>query len=131
MILSKRSDSVGAFASGLCLAHCIATPFLFALQPLAVSEEAAPLWWKSLDYIFLAVSFLAVYWSAIKTSKNWMKYALWISYGALAFAILNEKFELLHLGELSVYIPAASLIVLHLYNKTYCQCVDDTYCATQ
>ncbi len=131
MILVNKSDSVGALASGLCLIHCVATPFLFVLQPLSVSEEAAPLWWQSLDYIFLVVSFFAVYWSAVNTSKRWMRYALWISYVVLALAILNEKFEVLHLGEFLTYIPATSLIGLHLYNQKYCQCADETCCATQ
>ena len=131
MILINKSDSLGALASSLCLLHCVATPFLFVLQPLAVSEEAAPFWWQSLDFVFLVISFLAVYWSAINTSKKWMRNALWTSFIVLALAILNEKFELLHLGEFLTYIPAASLIGLHLYNKKYCQCDDDTCCATQ
>lgn len=131
MVLSNRSDSLGAFASGLCLIHCVATPFLFVLQPLAVSEEAAPLWWQSLDYVFLIVSFFAVYWSAINTSKSWMRSALWISFSVLTMAILNEKFELLYLGEFLTYIAAASLIGLHLYNQKYCQCADEKCCATK
>ena len=31
---SFKSDTVGAFASGLCMIHCLATPF-FLLPPLA------------------------------------------------------------------------------------------------
>lgn len=130
MVLSNRSDSLGVFASGLCLIHCIATPLIFVLQPLAVSEEAAPLWWKSLDYVFLVISFIAVYWSAKNTSKTWMRSALWISWVALTFAILNEKMELFHLGEISIYIPAVVLIGLHLYNQKYCKCKDEECCAT-
>ena len=130
MILINKSDSLGALASGLCLVHCVATPFLFVLQPLTVSEGAAPFWWQSLDFIFLAVSFVAVYRSAINTSKRWMRYALWISFIALTLAIVNEKFELLHIGEFMTYFPAASLIGLHLYNQKYCQCANTTCCAT-
>lgn len=128
--LFSKSDSFGAIASGLCLLHCIATPILFAIQPMATHVEEAPIWWKSLDYIFLLLSFFAVYWSAKNSSKNWMKYALWTSWILLTLAILNEKLELFHLGELVVYIPAISLIGLHLYNRKYCQCADETCCAT-
>ena len=65
-----KSDSLGVAASGLCLIHCIATPFLFAIQPLIVYADGAPIWWKSLDYFFLLISFFAVYQSAKNTSKR-------------------------------------------------------------
>jgi hypothetical protein len=123
--LVTKSDTFGAFASSLCLVHCIVTPILFAIQPIAAQTEGAPIWWKSLDYIFLIISFFAVLWSAKNTSKTWMKYALWISWLLLTLAIVNEKLELFHLGELVVYIPAVSLIGLHLYNRKYCQCGDE------
>lgn len=125
-----NSDSLGSLASGLCLLHCIATPILFAMQPITAHVEGAPIWWKSLDYIFLLLSFFAVFWSAKNSSKTWVKYALWTSWFLLTLAILNEKMELFHLGELVVYIPAISLIGLHLYNRKYCQCADETSCAT-
>lgn len=127
---SKKSDAFGAISSTLCLIHCIATPILFAMQPISAHVEEAPIWWKSLDYIFLALSFFAVYWSAKKSSRTWVKYALWISWIALTLAIVNEKLELFHLGELVVYIPAGALIVLHLYNRKYCKCADETCCTT-
>lgn len=125
--ISFHSDPIGAMASSLCLIHCIATPFIFIAQPLA-AEEAAPTWWKSLDYVFLCISFFAVYWSVRKTSKSWMKYALWISWVVLTGAILNEKLELFHLTEFSVYIPATALIILHFYNRKYCQCANEECC---
>ena len=130
MTFTDKSDSIGALASGLCLIHCIATPLIFVVQPLTVSDQAAPFWWQSLDYIFLLISFFAVFWTVRNTSKTWIKYALWVSYVLLVFAIMNEKFELFHLGELVEYLPAASLIGLHLYNRKYCQCApNDSCCA--
>jgi len=123
--ISAKSDAFGALASSLCLAHCIVTPILFAIQPISAHAEGVPIWWGSLDYIFLILSSVAVYWSVKNSSKTWVKYALWASFVVLAMAILNEKFELFHLGELVVYIPAISLIGLHLYNRKYGQCVDD------
>ncbi len=128
--LSINSDPIGALAGSLCLLHCAATPFIFIIQPLAI-EETAPTWWKSLDYIFLLVSFFAVYWSVRNTSKNWMKYALWISWIILTMAIINEKLELFALTEFSIYIPAIGLVFLHFYNRKYCQCADETCCASE
>lgn len=126
--LILKSDSIGAMASSLCLLHCIATPLLFAIQPISIHTEVTPVWWKSLDYIFLLFSFFAVFRSTKSSSKIWMKYALWISWIILTLAILNEKMELLHLGELLIYIPAIALVFLHLYNSKYCQCVDENCC---
>lgn len=123
--LELKSDSLGSIASGLCLVHCIITPLIFVIQPISVHSDSAPIWWKSLDYLFLIVSLLAVYWSAKNTTKDWIKYGLWISWILLTAAILNEKLELFHLGELVVYIPAISLIGLHLYNRKYCSCNED------
>jgi multidrug transporter EmrE-like cation transporter len=124
--LSTKSDSFGALASGLCLVHCIVTPFIFAMQPISAHVEDAPAWWSSLDYIFLTLSFLAVFWSVKNSTKTWVKYALWVSLAVLSLAIFNEKFELYHLGELVVYIPAMSLVGLHLYNRKHCQCESET-----
>lgn len=127
--LTLKSDNIGALASSLCLLHCLATPLFFIVQPLRIHETSSPIWWKSLDFIFLILSFFAVYWSAKNTSKNWIKYLLWLSWAILTFAIVNEKLELFHLPELAVYIPTLALIVLHIYNKKYCQCKDGNCCA--
>ena len=129
--ISVRSDLFGAAASALCLAHCLATPFLFAAHTGHVhGHEASPFWWGTLDLVFIAISWLAVYWSAKHTSKKWMRVGLWISWVLLAFVILNEKFELLHIPEAAIYIPSLALVGLHLYNRKYCQCQDEACCAT-
>lgn len=130
MILNQKSDALGALSSGLCLIHCIATPFLFVIQShAACCPSTTPLWWKSIDYIFLAISFFAVYRSAQQTSKNWMKYALFTSWVVLGVIILNERMALLPIPEGSIYIASLSLVSLHIYNSKYCQCSNDTCCA--
>jgi len=128
--LSSKSDFIGATASGLCLIHCIATPFLFVAQAgLAHGEELHPQWWGALDLIFLTISLLAIWWSSKNTSKNWMRIALWTCWTVLALLVLNEKLGLVHLMEEIIYLPAVSLVVLHLYNRNYCQCGDEACCA--
>ena len=127
----NSSDSIGAFASGLCLVHCIATPFIFIAQTCsATCCHTAPGWWTAIDFLFIGVSFFAVYWSAKHSSKSWMTYSLWISWVLLCFVILNEKIALLALPEASIYIPALALVALHLYNRKYCKCEDDTCCTS-
>jgi glucan phosphoethanolaminetransferase (alkaline phosphatase superfamily) len=125
----QKPDTIGALASALCMAHCIATPLLFIVQTHTITGNSSiPIWWKWMDYFFLAVSFLAVYRSSQTTSNNNIKNALWITWGALTILIINEKAELFHLPEFITYIIASLLIFLHLYNRKYCQCKSNKCC---
>ena len=129
--LNTTSDIFGSAASTLCLVHCLATPFLFAAHAGHAHghHHSHPLWWGVLDLLFIAVSLVAVYWSAKHTSKNWMCYALWLSWAGLTFVILNEKLGWVHLAEAAIYFPAIALIGLHLYNRKYCKCSNEDCCA--
>ncbi|WP_299549671.1 MerC domain-containing protein [Seonamhaeicola sp.] len=122
-LLLQKSDTLGAFSSALCLVHCLVTPILFIAQASSVCCSASvPTWWKSIDYLFLIISFFAVYRSTQTTSKDFMKPALWICWIILFFAIINEHLQVIHLPEIFTYVPALGLVALHLYNLKYCQC---------
>lgn len=128
--LRSRSDLYGSAASSLCLIHCLATPLLFAAHGGHVhGHHGSPVWWGAIDIIFIVISMVAVYWSSKNSSKQWMRVALWISWALLAFVILNEKFELIHLAEAAIYFPSLALVGLHLYNRRYCKCADQECCA--
>ena len=86
---------------------------------------SSPSWWKNLDYIFLTISFFAVNSSSKKTSKEFMKTALWFNWTVLFLLIINEKLALTSLPETFIYVTAISLAVLHIYNLKYCQCDTD------
>ncbi|MDO6674040.1 MerC domain-containing protein [Tenacibaculum sp. 1B UA] len=131
MVLKQKSDTLGALSSGLCLVHCIFTPFLFVIQSHAAccSHETVPFWWKSIDVLFLVISFFAIQNSVQTTSKKWMKYALWITFVLLFIIILNEYIQSIKLPEKSIYVPSLGLVFLHTYNRKYCQCANNTCCA--
>ena len=133
MIFTKqKSDELGALASALCLVHCVATPFLFVVQSCSIAScNDAPTWWGFIDAFFLVISFLAIYRSTQTTTNNWIKPALWMSWGVLFFIIVNEKMTWYSLPEYVIYIPAMALIALHLYNRKYCQCNTDTCCTNE
>ena len=60
-------DSIGIIASTLCAIHCIATPFIFIVKACtATCCSDAPSWWLMIDYLFLIISFLAIFF----ISKN-------------------------------------------------------------
>ncbi|GAB1856869.1 hypothetical protein MHTCC0001_17050 [Flavobacteriaceae bacterium MHTCC 0001] len=129
-LITQKPDVFGALASTLCLIHCLATPFLFIAHAYAENDSIAmPIWWKSLDYLFLTISFFAVYRSTQITSKQFMKPLLWLSWIVLFLAIINEKFEFFHLPESFTYVPALTLVVLHIYNLKYCQCKTENCCS--
>ena len=133
IILHKsKSDTIGMFASGLCLVHCMLTPLIFIAQAQAQTvchEISAPFWWKLLDVGFLMISFFAIYWSTKSTSKQWMKFALWVTWLLLCIIILNERLHWLHIPAYAIYIPSFGFVFLHLYNKKFCQCKEDQCCA--
>ncbi|MBI0399573.1 MerC domain-containing protein [Cyclobacterium marinum] len=129
MILDKP-DILGAFASTLCLFHCMATPLIFIAQAYPENGfKEAFFWWVNLDYLFIIISFLAVARSAKYSANQILKYLLWINWAVLFFLIINEKFHFLSLPEIITYIVAISLAVIHIYNLKFCQCKTNSCCA--
>lgn len=131
-LAKSKSDFVGVAASGLCIIHCVVTPFLFIAQSCAVKKccDMAPTWWSYLDYLFITITFFAVFWSAKKTTKPWMRFALYINWLILTLLVLNEKFNIFHLSEIWKYTSSFSLIAFHFYNVKYCGCSDES-CSTR
>lgn len=130
-IISRKSDKVGATASLLCFLHCLLTPVLFLVQTCPFDNcGESPIWWKNIDYIFIIISFFAIYRSTTTTSKKFMIYLFWINWTILFLLITNEKFELFKIPEIMTYISAISLAGLHLYNFKYCKCNDDDCCTS-
>ena len=128
--ITLKPDIFGAIASSLCMVHCLATPLLFITHVYGTfGSETVPLWWKNLDYLFLIVSFTAVYRSTQTTSKKFMKYALWAGWAILFSMILNEKMMWLNIPGIFKYTAAIGLSTLHIYNLKYCQCKDENCCA--
>ncbi len=123
--VTSTSDILGALASFICLVHCLLTPVLFLAHSHAHStdhHESGPVWWGAIDYLFLAISLVAISYSAKKTSLKWMPYALFLSWGLLAGYILIEKFHLFHIAHEWIFVPALGLVFLHLYNRRHCAC---------
>jgi len=132
ILVKQRTDTFGALASTLCLIHCAATPILFIAQTCTQTCcQSAPLWWQFIDYLFLAISFVAIYKTNQKTSCTWIKPSLWLSWITLLIVIINEKIEWLPLNHNLIYVPAMALIILHLCNRRYCQCNKGKCCTNE
>ena len=124
-ISSIHPDNLGATFSSLCVIHCFATPFLFITQSYLL---VVPGWWQALNYLFLSISFFAVYKTSKNSSSQMVKTLLYLFWSILAMLLISEEFELFHLPEFITYITGLSLAGLHIYNKSYCQCADDECC---
>jgi len=127
--LKVNSDSIGALASGLCMIHCVATPFFFIASACTASCcNMAPGWWQAFDYFFLFVSIFAIYQTSKQTTSNWIILGLAISWLGILFFIVNANQQWFSLHGNFKFIPAFSLIGLHLYNLRYCQCKVENCC---
>tara|TARA_B100001057_G_scaffold221951_1_gene222353 strand:- start:13770 stop:14189 length:420 start_codon:yes stop_codon:yes gene_type:complete len=129
-LISLKPDIFGAVASTLCVIHCILTPFLFLSNGAIYTKlNKTTFVWSNLDFIFILISFLAIYRSSQTTSKAFMKFALWTSWTCLFFLILNEKIFLFSIPGYLTHISALSLASFHIYNLKFCQCKSENCCA--
>lgn len=113
----KDSNYMGIASATLCVAHCILTPFLLVI--VAKYE-----WWESLTFLFLAISFYAVY-EAVKSKPP--KHILWLICGSYAltatFLLMEESWAL---AEPLSYLTSAGLVLGHILNIQYCKnCTND------
>ena len=128
-IININSDHIGVAASSLCMLHCFFTPLLFLSQATSVTfTQEIPFLWQSLNYLFLLISFLAIYYTAKNSSKLSVKVLLVSTWLILSSLIINEFFEIISIPELYTYAAATSLAGLHVYNLKYCRCDDDNCC---
>ncbi len=118
------SDWLGASASGLCAIHCTLTPILFAAKPAIASTMGehghAHGMWAALDYIFLVLSFVAVWYSARNTTHTTFKWVLWVALAVFTFGLLSEPLEL-SFGKWFMYAGSIALVITHIQNYRYCQ----------
>ena len=122
-ITLQKPDSIGAIASMLCVVHCVITPFIFIAHSCCADGcDASPLWWKSIDFIFLTISFFSIYHSTKTTTHSAMKLILWSLWCLLALLIVSEKIDVFNVPETVNYITAITLAFFHIYNLKYCQC---------
>jgi len=129
-IIKINSDHVGITTGILCAIHCMFSPFFYVYQASISSNNfEASFLWNSMNYIFIIISFIAVYKSVLNSSNSIIKSILFISWFALTILILNEQFEILHLQEVYTYLSASILCVTHFYNLKNCRCDNDDCCS--
>ena len=122
-------DNIGIIASTLCTIHFIATPFLFVARACSVTCcSDAPIWWVLIDYLFLVISFYAIFFIHKNLTIKWLRASFWISWTILLIIIVNQSIDIIYLPKNFIYIPSIVIVVLHYYNLKYCKCQDDKCC---
>jgi len=118
-----KSDTLGILTCALCIVHCFSTPFFIILSYNYLQTEhlTSVIWFKNLDYFFLVISFILVFFSSKTTSKSLMKFLFWLSWSLFFISIVNEKIELLMIPELMTYMTSILLAGIHLLNFKYCK----------
>lgn len=75
------------------------------------AHSLLPNWWESLDYLFLAIGFYAVYHASQHAASRSVKIALWIFWLFLASSVIfQEKLHWLS------YVASLGLIATHFLN---------------
>ena len=111
---TTKADNTGIASAVLCTIHCLMIPALLLIKYLWAGKTAVPnlpYWWGYLDYLFLVISFTAVYHAAGHTTARWIKVSLWTCWCLLSTGILFE--EQLHW---LAYLASAGLIATHFFN---------------
>ncbi|MGF1557111.1 MerC domain-containing protein [Paucihalobacter sp.] len=124
LIKQKQSDIFGATISGICAIHCTLTPLLFAAKPLLQTtvdaHEHASDFWHALDYVFLILSLLAVWYSSVHTNHKTIKWGLWLAWLIFSLGIISEQLHLEN-GIWLMYLGSIGLIVTHIKNYRFCK----------
>lgn len=112
-ILSRKADYVGITGSVLCIIHCLITPVLLMSTAL-LQDEHLRFGYLSLDYIFIGVNIVAVYFATRHYAPPAIKKSLWSFLTLFAVAIFLEDVD--PVFEYIGYLASAGLVISHLFN---------------
>lgn len=112
-LLSRKADYIGITGSVLCIIHCLITPILLMTTAL-LQDEQLRIGYLSLDYVFIGVNIIAVYFATRHYAPPLIKKSLWGFLSLFTIALLledvNPAFEYL------AYTASAGLVISHLLN---------------
>lgn len=112
-LLSRKADYIGITGSVLCIIHCLITPILLMTTAL-LQDEQLRIGYLSLDYVFIGVNIIAVYFATRHYAPPLIKKSLWgflaLFTAALLLEEVNPAFEYL------AYAASAGLVISHLLN---------------
>ncbi|WP_128548762.1 MerC domain-containing protein [Larkinella soli] len=111
--LDRKADYIGISGSVLCVIHCLITPFLLVSSSF-LADDAVRVGYLSLDYVFIGVNILAVYFATRHFASPAVRVGLWSFLVLFAVAILLEDFS--ETFEYLGYAASFGLMSMHLIN---------------
>lgn len=111
---SSKADYIGITGSVLCLIHCLVTPVL--LLTSTALQHAAPLrvGYLSLDYVFIGINAVAVYFATRHFAPIAIKRSLWGFLALFSIALLLE--DTAPAFRYLAYAASVGLVITHLVN---------------
>lgn len=111
--LSRKADYIGITGSVLCIIHCLITPILLVTSS-ALQHSALRIGYLSLDYVFIGVNIIAVYFATRHYAPLLIKRSLWGFLGLFSIALLLE--DTAPAFQYIAYAASAGLVITHLLN---------------
>lgn len=112
-LINDKADYVGITGSVLCVIHCLITPVLLVTSNV-LQHDALRVGYLSLDYVFIGVNIVAVYFATRHYAAPAVRVSLWSFLTVFAVAVvledMNPFFE--YLG----YAASFGLVITHLVN---------------
>ena len=112
-VVDKKADYIGITGSVLCLIHCLAAPVLVMTSKL-LRDDTLRAGFLSLDYVFIAVNIVAVYFAARNHSSPAIRTALWGFLFLFATGLILE--DVSPVFEYMAYAASMGLVISHLVN---------------
>ena len=112
-ILSRKADYIGITGSVLCIIHCLITPILL-LTSSVFQNSTLRVGYLSLDYVFIGVNIVAVYFATRHYAAPAIKRGLWGFLALFTVALLLE--DVAPFFEYLAYAASAGLVITHLIN---------------
>lgn len=129
-----NSDFIGAISAFLCIIHCAIVPILMGFHSVYYAGDVLAshtedlhnhpvdsfhffegAHWHSLDYFFIIITLVAVYFATRTSVVYWIKIGLWSCASLFIVSILLED-SIVGIEYLA-YLASALLIVFHLLNQ--------------
>ncbi|WP_291725868.1 MerC domain-containing protein [Bernardetia sp.] len=134
-IKTINSDFVGAMSAFLCIVHCAIVPILMGFHSVyyagdvlssqvevehshthfSITSSFNDIYWHSLDYFFIVITLVAVFFATRKSIVSWIKIGLWSCASLFVVSILLENF--IEGIEYLAYFASFLLIIFHFLNQ--------------
>lgn len=113
---------MGIISSVGCIIHCLLMPVLLSSAASFTAHEE----YRWLDFLFLAIAAIAVWFSARKTNSLLVRIILILAWAVFAGSIIWE--ESIPFASVLMYLGSVLLIVGHVLNLRYVhQCNDHSH----